>query len=452
MEGEGGVRQRIQTLAAIFLPGECLNELVLATFMWSARKIVDSVQTFAETPLQVFLSQPLMAGMLARLAELRARREASTARPPPVDAALAAAAAAIGSPTRGTWDADYLQRLRHPENSRGAALSDVDSDEEEVVVLPPPQVKLDPVAQRTAWRNRMLHEAKQARRASTADRPILGFAKQSFVFEELTEEPEEEDDEFEDEDGGMAGDDDEEEDGQEDEEGERVEVDDGSDEDEQNQRGVEEGANRDESNGTLTRLPNGAKKEDDDSKTGSGVESLDSDNDEDLRPQSSSVRQGEQGVDASAVAEGSDQSVSKECTRGEASTLFRSHLIRDDGKSMFIEDEAEEEDAHDDDPGGDSEDELINEEEEEDSRQVDDQPDTFVEGANFHRQWQVEKDREIVRAIVGSNRGASVELRVQNDNAVDIAETFSHGNLAENLVTDNVTADTHPDLDKVEEM
>jgi hypothetical protein len=58
-----------------------------------------------------------MAAILARLADLRARREASAARPPAVPPELAAAAAAVGSPTRGTWDADYIQQLRCGEDS-----------------------------------------------------------------------------------------------------------------------------------------------------------------------------------------------------------------------------------------------------------------------------------------------------------------------------------------------
>lgn len=97
-----------------------------------------------------------MSGILARLAVLRGRRnEVNTKAQRPLDPLLAQLAADVGAPTRGTWDADYAHRLRKINAYDG---SDSGS-EEDVVVLPPPQRKLDPIAQRETWRKQMRSQA-----------------------------------------------------------------------------------------------------------------------------------------------------------------------------------------------------------------------------------------------------------------------------------------------------
>lgn len=97
--------------------------------------------------------------MLARLAALKAKRAAAAGcASRRVDPALAAAAAAAGAPTRGTWDADYAARLRGAED--GAESDGSDGSDGGVVVLPPPVVRLDPVAQREKWRREMRARAR----------------------------------------------------------------------------------------------------------------------------------------------------------------------------------------------------------------------------------------------------------------------------------------------------
>eukprot|EP00171_Calliarthron_tuberculosum_P013597 IDg13597t1 len=89
-----------------------------------------------------------MADVRSRLAALRARRQqraeaqADAARPKCADPALAAACAAVGFP-RQTWDADFRERL--------AGHSGSDDELDEIVVLPPAPIKLDPIAARVAW-------------------------------------------------------------------------------------------------------------------------------------------------------------------------------------------------------------------------------------------------------------------------------------------------------------
>jgi hypothetical protein len=127
--------------------------------------------------------------MLARLAALRAKRAAAggpAARR--VDPALAAAAAAAGAPTRGTWDVDYALRLREGAGGGGDAGNESGSDED-VVVLPPPAVKLDPAAQREKWRRDMRTQAKVRRGAEEASGVAFGFER---CREEREEEEEEE--------------------------------------------------------------------------------------------------------------------------------------------------------------------------------------------------------------------------------------------------------------------
>lgn len=100
--------------------------------------------------------------MLANIAKLKARRAMRQEVAPTkhVDAALAAAAARVGKPTGGTWDADYARRLRTRAADEGGGASDSES-EGELVVLPPRMVKLDPVAQRERWGKEMRRVARE---------------------------------------------------------------------------------------------------------------------------------------------------------------------------------------------------------------------------------------------------------------------------------------------------
>lgn len=123
-----------------------------------------------------------MSAMLARLAALKAKRAAAPGQSArKVDPALAAAAAAAGAPTRGTWDVDYAQRLRGDT----VEVSDDESDDD-VVVLPPPAVKLDPVAQREKWKRDMKKEARGRHAVEEEAEEASGF-----VFEKLTEDQDE---------------------------------------------------------------------------------------------------------------------------------------------------------------------------------------------------------------------------------------------------------------------
>lgn len=102
-----------------------------------------------------------MADVRSRLAALRSRRhhraaaKAEAARPKCTDPAIAAAAAAAGPP-RQTWDTDFRERLAGHTGS--------DDELDEIVVLPPAPVKLDPIAARVAWRNDQVATARRKAR------------------------------------------------------------------------------------------------------------------------------------------------------------------------------------------------------------------------------------------------------------------------------------------------
>lgn len=99
-----------------------------------------------------------MGDIRSRLAALRARRQqreaakVEAAKPKCEDAALAAAAAAVGEPQQ-TWDEDFRERL-------AGRVEESDEEMDEIVVLPPVAVKLDPIAARVAWRKKQMMAAK----------------------------------------------------------------------------------------------------------------------------------------------------------------------------------------------------------------------------------------------------------------------------------------------------
>ena len=100
-----------------------------------------------------------MVDMRSRMAALRARRAArmadaaKAAQPKNVDPELWAAAQAVGAP-RATWDKDYRERL-------AGTIESSDEEDEGIVVLPPPAIKLDPIASRVAWRKKQREIARE---------------------------------------------------------------------------------------------------------------------------------------------------------------------------------------------------------------------------------------------------------------------------------------------------
>jgi hypothetical protein len=391
-----------------------------------------------------------MAAILARLADLRARREASAARPPAVPPELAAAAAAVGSPTRGTWDADYIQQLRCGEDSRRVSRLELDSEEDEVVVLPPPQVRLDPVAQRAAWRKQMMHDAKQARRAIMVEKTSCELAESEIVLEQLTEEPEEVDEQGEHrdyEEGDVHDDESNESDG-----GEQCEDnnEDSAVEEEEEEAEAKPLGDLREVEGEHCEHPAVKGGESNDIKDDCGSQErvplhAANDRDENELDGENDVRDSHSGPLSALSAESRARDID---LRG-PSNLKHARLI---------DDEAEEEGEGVTGSSDEEDDDLIEQSLAEDPEDPE-HPDASASGALFHQQWQAQNDLTIIRALAERGRGPEEKFRLENDNAIDVLDGTERQDEPE-LVTTGAPATAgdvsslYPDTDadKVEEM
>ncbi len=149
-----------------------------------------------------------MSDLRTRMAALRARRAARAAEsakaslPKSVDPELLAAANAAGAP-RPTWDKDYRERL-------AGTVESSDDEDEAIVVLPPPAVKLDPVASRVAWRKAQLAAAREQAAGFMRERfPAPAPLTQPKVVEEAPKEDVEDEEQLLVEEEGVESDEDE---------------------------------------------------------------------------------------------------------------------------------------------------------------------------------------------------------------------------------------------------